>query len=193
MEQKQNISEIVEKIKNISLKDNIPIVREKTINKIIEIINNKKYNSYLEIGTAYGYSISKIIENTHIKLLTSIEKNIENYKIARNVLKNYSINLINDNAFLYTPDMKFDFIFVDGPKSHQEKLVTKYLNFLNKDGTVFIDNIFLKKFDNIVQKTKNQIKLIEKVTNFRNWLQNNLIFKCEIYDIDDGYAILQLK
>jgi predicted O-methyltransferase YrrM len=168
MEQKQNISEIVEKIKNISLKDNIPIVREKTINKIIEIINNKKYNSYLEIGTAYGYSISKIIENTHIKLLTSIEKNIENYKIARNVLKNYSINLINDNAFLYTPDMKFDFIFVDGPKSHQEKLVTKYLNFLNKDGTVFIDNIFLKKFDNIVQKTKNQIKLIEKVTNFRN-------------------------
>lgn len=172
----------------------IPIIREKTAQLIFDFIINKKYQSILEIGTAYGFSTLIWNQIDSIKLIVSVEKNFENYTVASKFLTNKKkITLINDDAFNYLPNKNFDLIFIDGPKSHQDKLVEKYINYLNDNGIIVIDNLFLKKYANIQfeKLTKNQKKLLIKVNNFRNWLQNNKInFNFTLYDIDDGVGII---
>jgi predicted O-methyltransferase YrrM len=54
-----------------------------------------------------------------------------------------------------------------------------------------IDNIYLRKFDKIKDKTKNQIKLLEKVNNFRIWLLKNKDLNVKILKMDDGVAIIK--
>lgn len=174
--------------------DKVPIIREKTAALIFELINKNSYQSILEIGTAYGFSTLIWNQANSIQSIVSIEKNVDSYCIAKQYLNNeQKITLINDDAFEYLPKKQFDVIFLDGPKSHQEKLVEKYLNYLNKNGVIIIDNLFLKKYANkpIENLTKNQKKLLVRVNNFRKWLENNQInFVLSLYDIDDGVGII---
>jgi len=58
---------------------------------------------------------------------------------------------------------------------------------------IFIDNLYLKKFDNKEVLTKDQTKLLEKVKNFHSWLVNNKNFKFEEVNIDDGLGIIKLN
>lgn len=177
-------------IKTKSLNDNIPIVRDATGDVIVRLINDNAYRSILELGTAYGYSACLFSLNKNIERIVSVEKNNVRYQIAFNFLKdNKKINLINDDLFTYEPHSTFDLIFVDGPKSHQREIVNKYLQYLNDGGKMVIDNIFLKKFTNQTPLTHNQQKLINKVNDFRKWL-NECKLNVKILDIDDGVAII---
>jgi predicted O-methyltransferase YrrM len=157
-------------IKSLSIKNNIPLLRNKTLNLLKSIVIKYKYNSYLEIGTAYGYSANEIAKIDNIKKVVSLEKKNDNFNIALSFLKkNKKIKLINADAFEYQTKNKFDIILIDGPKSHQDILLDKYAKFLKKRGIIFIDNIFLKKFGNTKNKlTKNQRTLVDKVNKFRH-------------------------
>jgi len=183
----------IEHIKKISSDKHIPYIRDNTIAYICNYINNNEYCSYLEIGSAYGYSACRIAFLDKIKTIDSIEKNQDNYKFCINNIKDEKINFINFDAFEYKPTKKYDIILIDGPKSRQEILVEKYINYLNPNGVIFIDNLFLKKFDNTKSLTKNQNKLIEKVKRFHEWLINNKSFKFEEVNIDDGLGIIKLN
>lgn len=176
------------------LHDNIPIIREQTATFICSIINSNQYKSILEIGTAYGYSCSLWLQNWNIEKIVSLEKLKSNYEIAKSYLNDSRLQLLNIDAFEFNTQEKFDIIFIDGPKSNQEKLVEKYLNYLNPNGTMIIDNLYLKKFSELDNSllTKNQLKLINKVNNFRNWLLNNPFnYQFDLYDIDDGVGVLR--
>jgi predicted O-methyltransferase YrrM len=160
---------LLETIKTKCLNDYIPIVIDKTLYLINSLINKNQYKSILEIGTAYGYSAYCFSLNKSIHNITSIEKNKTNYEMASSFLSNQrKIQLINANAFEHNVDETFDLIFIDGPKSHQQELVNKYYQCLNKDGVMIIDNIYLKKFINITNLTKNQKNLINKVNEFKS-------------------------
>lgn len=174
--------------------DNIPIVRDKTKDLVLSLIDQYNCNSLLEIGTAYGYSCSLWLRSSKIKKIISLEKLTSNYEIAKFFLNDPRLELINNDAFVYEPTQKFDLIFIDGPKSHQEKLVTKYLNYLNPKGIMVIDNLFLKKFSELpkIQLTKNQIKLLNKVNSFYSWLTNGIPgCSLTVHDFDDGVGILK--
>ena len=84
---------------------------------------------------------------------------------------------------------------MDACKSHQEILFEKYSQNLNEDGIIFIDNIYLKKFDTnaLNDLTKSQLHLVERVREFEKYLRNLKDWKVEIKDIDDGYAICRRK
>jgi len=185
--------ETINRIKRISSDNHIPYIRDNTIEFICDYIKNNKYCSYLEIGSAYGYSACCIANLNEIKIVDSIEKNEDNYKLCINNIKDEKINFINYDAFEFNPDKKYDVILIDGPKSRQETLVEKYMKFLNPDGVIFIDNLYLKKFDNRESLTKDQTKLIEKVKKFHEWLINNKNFKFEEIKMDDGLGIIKLN
>lgn len=176
------------------INDNIPIIRKQTATFILSIIDSNKYKSILEIGTAYGYSCSIWLKNENIQKVVSIEKLEKNYVIAKSYLNDSRLQLLNEDAFKFDTIDKFDLIFIDGPKSNQEKLIEKYLNYLNLNGVIIIDNLYLNKFSKLDKSllTKNQLKLINKVNNFRNWLMSNP-FNCQfdLYDIDDGVGVLR--
>ncbi len=182
----------LEQLKQLCIKNKIPIVRDKTLELIKEIIIKNNYSSILEIGSAYGYSALSLSQIKSISKIISVEKNRNNYLIAKQ-FSNTKLQFINVDAFEFECNDSFDLIFIDGPKSHQEILFNKYLNNLKDNGTIFIDNIFLKKFDHLDKLTKNQNNLVNKVKAFREWLLSNPNIKVEIIDIDDGIAIISKK
>ncbi|MDR0856886.1 MAG: hypothetical protein LBM76_00645 [Mycoplasmataceae bacterium] len=183
---------LLEEIKNKSIADSIPLLRDKTLGLFTKEIVKCGYTSVLEIGTAYGYSALAFSLIDCVNEVVSIERDEIRYGIAKQNLKDIkNINLVLCDAFNYVPNKKYDVILVDGPKSKQDILVTKYLQYLNVNGTMFIDNIFLKKFDDLKTLTKNQASLKRKVDEFKNWLIENKDFHADIIDIDDGVAIIK--
>ncbi|MDD6145367.1 MAG: class I SAM-dependent methyltransferase [Mycoplasmataceae bacterium] len=186
----------INELKEICINDSIPILRDKTLEYIINIIKENKIKSILEIGTAYGYSSFAFNQIDCVNEILSIEKNKDNYLKAKNFLAgNKKINLVNDDCFDFVPNKKYDLIFIDGPKSHQDQLFLKYSNYLEDNGFIIIDNIFLKKYSSIDfnSLTKNQQHLVKKVKEFQKWLENNNEWNINILDIDDGVAICHKK
>ncbi|MDR2636362.1 MAG: hypothetical protein LBB95_00720 [Mycoplasmataceae bacterium] len=179
-------------IKNKSINDHIPILRDKTVELIKQYIIKNDCSNILEIGTAYGYSAYEMSKLDVVKHIVSLELNKGNYEIASSFLKdNKKIKLVNESAFTFESKERFDLILIDGPKSHQEKLVEKYKLLLQPQGLMIIDNVYLKKFDSLPTLTKNQKKLVDNVNTFRKWLLDTQ--NAEIIDIDDGVAVVYNK
>ena len=125
----------INELKVICINDSIPILRDKTLEYIINIIKENKIKSILEIGTAYGYSSFAFNQIDCVDEILSIEKNKDNYLKAKNFLAgNKKINLVNDDCFNFVPNKKYDLIFIDGPKSRQDQLFLKYSSYLEDNG-----------------------------------------------------------
>lgn len=187
--------EINTELLNICLNNNVPIIRDKTSNFIVDLIEKNNFKSILEIGTAYGYSAHIWSQVKNVEKVLTIEKSNDSYQIAQKYLSNYNnVICLNDDAFEFKSSEKFDLILIDGPKSHQEILVTKYLSYLNSNGIMIIDNLFLKKISSLKIKTKNQEKLLNKLNSFLDWLKNDLPkLNCSftLYDFDDGVGVVK--
>lgn len=191
MELKNKLS----KIKKDCILDNIPIIRDKTLQFILNFVSSHNIKTILEIGTAYGYSSFAFKIFSNIEKIISLEKNKFNYEKANYYLEYMNISdvkFINIDAFEYFPNEKFDLIFMDGPKGNQIKLFEKYVSFLNPNGYIIIDNLYLNKIrlidDNL--KTKNQKSIIFKLDNFINYLKNIENYNFSIIEIDDGIGVV---
>ncbi|MGL5591195.1 MAG: O-methyltransferase [Mycoplasmoidaceae bacterium] len=179
----------LKKIKSISIENNIPILRDESAEYISKILIDKKVKLILEIGSGMGYSSMFFLSKKPDIKIVSIEKNIDRYNFCLNNIKNENLVFLNECAFSYSPNKKYDCIFLDGPKSKQKDLFEKYLKFLNEDGIIIIDNIFLK----FINKTKNNDSLLKKAENFRLYLNGLNDWEISIIDIDDGIAICKRK
>lgn len=179
----------LKKVKEISIENKIPILRDNSAEYIANFLIEKKIKSILEIGSGMGYSSMFFLnKKPDIKIL-SIEKDIERYNFCFKNIKKENLIFINECAFLYSTNEKYDCIFLDGPKSKQKELFEKYSYFLKKDGYIIIDNIFLR----FINQSKNGKSLLNKAKNFVLYLNSLDGWEVSIIDIDDGIAICKRK
>lgn len=184
----------MESFKQFNLNNNIPIMRDKTIDCLYHLFDKYQNASVFEIGTAYGYSSKYLASHPNISNIVTLENNKERYLVALNWLKDEKkIHPINESAFDYETNQMFDCIIIDGPKSHQEELFNRYCNNLKPNGFIFIDNLNLFQNTN-KEMTKNRLKLKLKVEEFKKYVINlSKDWDVQIHDIDDGFAILRRK
>src|SRR5574344_2631703 len=81
----------------------VPIMVPDGINYVTNYIKEHNVLNILEIGTAIGYSAIKMcLVNDDIKV-TTIERDIDRYNLAKQNINNFNlndrINIINDDAF----------------------------------------------------------------------------------------------
>lgn len=185
--QHQAINSIYEESK----KHHIPILRPKTVELLCNIISQHNINSCLEIGTAFGFSAAVMSIFKNIKI-TTIEKDYIRYIKAKALLKDFQlVECINANCFEFETNDVYDLILLDGPKFNQNKLIQKYAKNLSSRGLIFIDNLYLKKFLENKNPTNNQLKILKSLEELKKYIQNLENFKCTIYDIEDGVAVLE--
>ncbi len=180
-----------EELKKKCLEDRIPIIRDDMIPFFNTLLQKHSTKSILEIGTAYGYSSWALLNLKPDLEITSIEKNPDNYQIAKSCLPQ-EIILVNDDAFTYEPSRTFDLIFLDGPKNKQEILFDKYVQYLNKNGIIIIDNVYLNDVKKKVPN-KSRINLLKHNDEFINKMLNNDKYEKQIIDIADGVMIIWRK
>lgn len=181
----------------------IPIVRDKTIMAVAEIIEKENYKNFLEIGTAIGYSGIIMLSSQKGAKLTSIEKNESRYNEALKNFKNIGldtdVNLILGDAGeklqeLEKSGQKFDFIFLDGPKGQYISYYPHLKNMLSENGTIFADNVLLggliKNAEKVTHKNRT---MTVKMQKFIDTIMADEDFDANLNELDDGFIVAKLK
>lgn len=187
-------------IKDIEIyaKENyVPIARKQTIEFILNLMKERNYTRFLEIGTAIGYtSINVALLNKNINVVT-IEHDSKRAEIAKkNFIEfgvNEQINMIEDDAVTITINDKFDLIFIDASKKRNDYFLDKFSPNLNEGGMIIIDNMKLEDFWVNAKKEKKE-KFHRMNEEFKKNLLNRKEFDVQILeDIGDGIALIKKK
>ena len=187
-------------IKDIEIyaKENyVPIARKQTIEFILNLMKERKYTRFLEIGKAIGYtSINVALLNKNINVVT-IEHDSKRAEIAKkNFIEfgvNEQINMIEDDAVTITINDKFDLIFIDASKKRNDYFLDKFSPNLNEGGMIIIDNMKLEDFWVNAKKEKKE-KFHKMNEEFKKNLLNRKEFDVQILeDIGDGIALIKKK
>lgn len=193
-----NLTEIISKIKTKAKENFVPIVRDKTLEMLIDACKECGANKVLEIGTATGYSGLNFLtlENLH---LTTIEKNIERYTEAKSNFDDAGVGervtqILGDAGEelekLTNLGSQFDFIFLDGPKGQYLHYLPKLEKLLAGGGVLFADNILLGGLmtDESRVNHKNRT-MVRNMKIFLEKISTSEELETSIYEIDDGFAI----
>jgi predicted O-methyltransferase YrrM len=182
----------------IFAKDNyVPIARRDVVAFLSKLIKDNNYKSILEIGTAIGYtSISLALVSKDIRI-TTVEKNIEMFKIANQNFLDFNVNKqirnIHEDAILFYPDKNYDLIFIDASKKRNKYFFERFSKSLLPNGTIIIDNMNLEDlWVDAVQKKKDKYQKVNE--DFIEYLHSLEDYDVDVrYEVGDGIAIVRRK
>ena len=185
----------LEKIEEFAKENYVPIARKQTIEFLVDLFKKNDYKSFLEIGTAIGYtSINIALINPDIRILT-LEYEEKRAAVARENFKDFNvenqIKMIICDARFYHPDLYYDLIFIDAAKKRNKYFLEKFSRRLNKNGTIVIDNMNLDDlWIDAKQEKKEKYDLVNK--EFKEYILSLKEYDVKIYDdIGDGIAVLK--
>ena len=179
----------------------IPVILDDSLEYIENVLSKKSVKNILEIGTAIGYSaicFSKFLTADGKIDTIEIDKqrimlakaNIDMYKL------NDKINIIEGDALKVLPKLnqKYDFIFIDGPKSHYIDYLPMCLNMLNDNGVIIADNVNYKGMVKGEEKVKHkQRTAVMRLREFIYKVKHDESLNSELVDIGDGILVITKK
>lgn len=188
---------LIDEIRVYGENNSVPIMSRDTITTIQNIIKENNIKTILEIGTAIGYS-TICFASTGIDKIESIERDKDRYiKAVSNVeksnSKNISLNLMD--AFDFNTKDKYDLIIIDAAKSQNRKIFEKFMNNLNENGIIIIDNLsfhgYVGKSNEI--KSRNLRQMVRKIEKFIEYLKENNEFQVEFIEVGDTLGVCKRK
>lgn len=200
----KNKLEILDNIKEEALKNHVPILQDISLDLIEVILNIKRPNKILEIGSAVGYSaikFSKYLDGDDSKIKT-IEINEDMYNIACKNIKDMEleekIEIVHADAtkYLYEIDEnkeKFDVIFIDAAKGQYLVFLENAIRLANKNAVIIADNVYFKGrvlsgYNEHRHRTAtNRLREYIRLINEDDRLQSTVL------NVGDGVAISVVK
>ena len=183
-----------ENLKGFDAHEYRPIIRPQTEELLVELIKKYRPKHVLEIGTFLGYSaglMCEVDENMHI---TTLEKDEQNVRDAKENLKRFGerVEVICCDAFdfLKNTDKQFDFIFLDGPKGQYVNYLPYLKKLLETGGVLMADDVLfygMVSSDGFVKHKHRSI--VEHLRTFLQNLQSDPDFKTQIFDFEDGVSV----
>ena len=187
----------IEKIEEFAKENYVPIARKETLEYIKKIFKENNYKSFLEIGTAIGYTcINVALIDPSIRILT-LEYEEKRFNIAKENIKDFKvekqIQQVYGDARFYYPDLYYDVIFIDAAKKRNKYFLDKFSKRLNNFGTIIIDNMNLDDlWIDAKKEKKEEYDLVNK--EFKKYILTLKDYEVNIYDdIGDGIAVLKRK
>lgn len=190
---------MLKEIKEYARASWIPVILDDSLKYIEnEILKGKKLNRILEIGTAIGYSsicFSKFLaEDGKIDTIEIDKQRIMIAKVNTDMMGvSDKINIIEGDALkvIKKLDDKYDFIFIDGPKSHYIEYLPICLNLLQKDGIIIADNILYKGMVTGDYTAHKQRTAVNRLRQFIDMVENDASLTHKLVDVGDGLMIIQ--
>lgn len=191
---------MIKEIKEYAIINDVPIIQDEGLNFILKQIDKYNVKNILEVGSAIGYSSIKMANFKKDLKITTLELDTRRYHQAIENIKALNlhdrIKVINIDGNDFKSDEKFDFIFLDGPKSQYSNMLENLYHNLNKGGIIVVDNLV---FYGLVFQDKPKVsrrtrQLVEKIKIFREEILKDSRFNVVLYDdIGDGMGILIKK
>lgn len=196
----ENLYKDIIELKKTAIENNIPIIVDDSLDFLTNYIEKHKVKNILEVGTAVGYSAIMMALAVPDVTITTIEKDQERYLEAVKNIKKMKledrITLIFKDALEVNIKEKFDLIFIDAAKSKNKEIFDHFEKNLESRGTVITDNI---SFHGYVKKELKEIEnyrlrsLIKKIKNYISFLETNVKYKTNFYDIGDGLSVSERR
>ena len=192
------VSKLIKEIEDYGIKNNVPIMSEDTIETIKNIIMVNEVHSILEIGTAIGYSTICFASTPGVTNITSVERDPERSKIAKDNVKNSelkNITLYENDALNIEIKDKFDLIIIDAAKSQNMKFFNKFKENLDEDGIIIIDNLSFHGYVNQEARieSRNLRQMVNKIRKFIDFLNNNEEFTVKYIEVGDTLGVCKRK
>ncbi len=198
----KNLEKEINNIKSLALENYVPIVRDKTLAFICDILKEENCQNILEIGTAVGYSGINMLLSCNARL-TTIEKDENRFNEAKKNFEKlgltYRVTQILDDALnalvkFQNSTIKFDFIFLDGPKGQYIKYLPLLKNILKGGGTLFADNVMLGGLvEDEAKVTHKNRAMVQNMKTFNHQLLSDDDFESTLYRVDDGFIVAKYK
>lgn len=192
-------SDSIHEIKNCAAQNAVPIVRDESLEFILNFIEKNGAKRILEIGTGIGYSAIMFAKCAADISVFTIESDAERYEQAK---KNIASENLSQRVTCFFGDAmefdfaeKFDLIFIDGPKAQYIKFFEKFKNNLAQGGAILSDNLFFHGMVKDLSLTHNYStkKLVKKIRKYIEFLKANEEFETEFFEQGDGISVSVLK
>lgn len=181
-------------LKTISAANHVQCLRPENERFLIQTIQaHPEWQTVLEIGTGCGYSAFVLSQCINVKSVLTLEREPKRAKIATELLANApKVRVLNVDARTYVPTQTFDVILIDGPKLHSWALFLRYEQIVNKNGAIFIDNLWLNNLRAKAQTRHERILVAADnlLTNLNNLSPS--AYTLTIDPTGDGMACVQI-
>ena len=141
-------SEVLWEIGREAREDGVPIIREETRDLLRILLEMKKPERILEVGTAVGFSSVFMAEYTpDSTMITTIENEPERYRRAGVNIRRAGMDRRIQTLFgdardlLRTLDGRYDFVFMDAAKGQYIHFLPPIMDLLAADGILVSDNV----------------------------------------------------
>lgn len=191
--------DLIAEMEEYGRSNHVPIINEKGMPVLLEMVRQKKPHRVLEIGTAIGYSALLIAHNSADDVeIDTLELSQERAAIARAYIDRSAykdririhIGDAGENILKLTG--KYDFVFIDAAKGQYPDYFRKVYPLLTEDALVLADNVLFRgyvrgdvvcprRFKTIVKRLREYISLVSE----------NNEFETVIREDGDGLAVSQ--
>lgn len=186
----------IEQIKEKALEDHIPIIMDDTLEVVGKILEDKKPDRILEIGTAVGYSairFSKYLSDNGY--IDTIERDEERISEAKQNIKDLNleekIHIYEGNTLEVLPTLTgpYDVVFIDAAKGKYPIFLSEALRMLASHGIIVADNVLYKGYVMSDYNKHKQRTAVRGLREFLKELTENENLTTEILEVGDGLAI----
>lgn len=186
----------IEQIKEKALEDHIPIIMDDTLEVVGKILEDKKPDRILEIGTAVGYSairFSKYLSDNGY--IDTIERDEERISEAKQNIKDLNleekIHIYEGDALEVLPTLTgpYDVVSIDAAKGKYPIFLSEALRMLASHGIIVADNVLYKGYVMSDYNKHKQRTAVRGLREFLKELTENENLTTEILEVGDGLAI----
>ena len=186
----------IEQIKEKALEDHIPIIMDDTLEVVGKILEDKKPDRILEIGTAVGYSairFSKYLSDNGY--IDTIERDEERISKAKQNIKDLNleekIHIYEGDALEVLPALTgpYDVVFIVAAKGKYPIFLSEALRMLASHGIIVADNVLYKGYVMSDYNKHKQRTAVRGLREFLKELTENENLTTEILEVGDGLAI----
>ena len=173
-----------------------PIIRQKTLELLKDLLIKHNPKHILEIGTFIGYSTAVMLETCQDAFVTTVEKDEKNAAFAVQNLRDLGFDgrfqVVNEDAFefLQKTDKTYDFIFLDGPKGQYIKYLPIIKKLLRVGGVLVADDVLFYGLVNSLGTIKHKHRsIVNNLRKFLDTLKNDDDFRTVFYEFEDGVSV----
>ena len=175
----EDIAELLKEMQAYGTDNSIPIINEKGMPVLLEMVRKKRPHRVLEIGTAIGYSTLIIAsEAADDVLIDTLELSADRAAvageyIARSVYRDQvKIHVGDAGKSILSLTGKYDFVFIDAAKGQYPDYFRKLYPLLTDDAMIVADNVLFRgyvmgddsecprRFRTIVKRLREYISLV---------------------------------
>ena len=190
----------IEAIKIKARENHVPILQDDSLAFIKTLLEIRKPESILEVGTAVGYSALEF--SKHLKengKIVTMELNEATANVAKENIRDLGmedvIEVVNTDAYEYMKTLEgtFDVVFIDAAKGQYMKYLEEALRLTRPGSLIIADNVLLR---GMVMGEYNEHKHRTAVTRLREYISavttNPNLQSC-VMDVGDGVAVSVVK